>query len=166
MVLKNVALAAFVYDTCGKCACTVHFEGGKHCLRNRLKLCKYDASPASNFASTMRSTPRTLQVRCGPASGFASMMRPTPRTLQVRCGPASDFASTVRPRVRLCKCAAVRPKFMIGRSALAKSEAWTASHLQSLRSEANKCGEAKPQRTCKVRSVLAKLYAVLGGNGN
>ena len=122
------------------------------------------------------ASPETLQVRCGPClklckyeegpSDFASVLRSRVRLCKCNAVHASDFASMVRPCARLCKCAAVRHNFMIDRSALAKSEAWTASHLQSLRSEANKCGEAKPQRTCKVRSVLAKLYAVLGGNGN
>jgi len=88
---------------------------------------------------------RILQVLCGPALDFASEMRSTPQTLQVRCGPASNFASALRLGLNLC---------------------WTATHLQSLRSEANKCRGAKPQGTCKVRSILAKVFAVLCGNGN
>ena len=120
--------------------------------------------------------PETLQVHCGPrlrlckyaaihASDFASALRSRIRLCKCDTVHASDFASAVRPLLKLCKCPAVMSKFMFDRSALAKFEVWTASHLQSLRSEANKCGEAKPQGTCKVRSVFAKFYAVLGGNG-
>ena len=93
----------------------------RECNAARLRLCKYTAGPASDFASMLRSTPPILQVRCGPASDFASVIRSTPQTLQVRCGPSSNFASALRSCLNLCL---------------------TAAHLQSLR--------RGPHRTCKV----------------
>ena len=84
--------------------------------KNSIKLCKY----AADFASALRF-------------GLSALVCFTPQTLQVRCGP----------RLRLCKFVAVKHRFILDRSALAKFEVGpqrtckvsggAAAHLQSLR---------------------------------
>ena len=116
-----------------------------------IKLCKY----AADFASALRF-------------GLSALVCFTPQTLQVRCGPRLKLSSALRSNINLDMTAGHLQSLRRGRTALAKSEAWTVSHLQSLKRDRSALAKSEawtaaylqslrrgPQCTCKVSGGAA-----------